>query len=424
MEEEPLVRVVAAGDTHIGRREHNEDAVLIRRELDLYAVADGAGGENAGNMASTLATSALAHYIEEHPDDAKGFDVLGLPNGARRLSRAVHHANQEVLEMARTADRFQGMGTTVVALCVDRHAAVVHLAHVGDSRCYRLRADQLELLTQDHSLANDVLELAPGISDSRARELPSRVITRALGMGKQIRTSMNSLALAPGDRFLLCSDGLTDMLDEEQIADALRQGLRPDATVKLLLDIANAAEARDNVAAVVVDCRSAGPTDWPSPTLRRRPAPPPSGEDDDEPEILIIDGASGPSDGPSDAEGDDDEPELSISGGSEAPASGDDAGDEPEIEISGGTEAPAGKRPIPLAEAEEEVPTQEIEIRILPEGSASAKKVEAVQVLLGQMPAGSRPGSERDPTIPFQRRCEKCGALFDGKANMCPNCWE
>ena len=397
--DEPLVRVVAAGDTHIGRREHNEDAVLIRRELDLFAVADGAGGENAGNMASTLAMSSLAHFFEQSQEDATGFDVIGLPKGARRLSQAVHHANAEIIEMARTAHRYQGMGTTVVAITVDRSAGIVHLAHVGDSRCYRLRASQLELLTQDHSLANDVLELAPAISDERAIQLPSRVITRALGMGPQVRVSVSTLAIMPGDRFLLCSDGLTDMLDEEQIADALRQDLRPDATVKVLLDIANAAEARDNVAAVVVECRSAGPTDWPSPTLRRRPGDP---TDEDEPELLIVDG------------------------GSEPPASAADDDDEPEIEISGGSEPAPAADGIPLAEAEEgdETPTQEIEIRMLPEGSASQEKVEAVQVLLGGITAEHRPGSERDPTVPFHRRCKKCNALFDGKANMCPNCWD
>jgi len=395
--DEPLVRVVAAGDTHIGRREHNEDAVLIRRELDLFSVADGAGGENAGNMASTLAMSSLAHFFEQSLDDATGFDVLGLPKGARRLSQAVHHANAEIVQMARTNDRFQGMGTTVVALAVDRTAAIVHLAHVGDSRCYRVRAGQLELLTQDHSLANDVLELAPHISDERAIQLPSRVITRALGMSDQVRVAVQSHAIVPGDRFLLCSDGLTDMLDEEQIADALRQELRPDATVKVLLEIANAAEARDNVAAVVVECRSAGPTDWPSPSLRRRPGDP---TDDDEPELLIVDG------------------------GSEPPAA-EASDDEPEIEISGGSE-PAPSDGIPLADAEDddETPTQELEIKILPEGSASRQKVEAVQVLLGGISAENRPGSERDPTIPFQRRCPKCEALFDGKANNCPNCWD
>ncbi len=394
--EEPLVRVVAAGDTHIGRREHNEDAVLIRRELDLFAVADGAGGENAGNMASTLAMSSLAHFFEQSTDDATGFDVLGLPKGARRLSRAVHHANAEIVEMARTADRYHGMGTTVVAITVDRKAGIVHLAHVGDSRCYRVRAGQLELMTQDHSLANDVLELAPNISDERAIQLPSRVITRALGMGDQVRVAVQSHAIVPGDRFLLCSDGLTDMLDEEQIADALRQELRPDATVKLLLDIANAAEARDNVAAVVVECRSAGPTDWPTPSLRRRPGDP---GDDDDAELLIVDG------------------------GSEPPAADED--DEPEIEITGGSE-PAPGDDIPLADAEDEddAPTRELEIKILPEGSASQQKVEAVQVLLGGMSAENRPGGERDPTVPFQRRCKKCGALFDGKANNCPNCWD
>ena len=404
---EPLVRIVAAGDTHIGCREHNEDSILIRRELDLFAVADGAGGENAGNVASSLAVSTLAHDFEQTPERASGFDVLGLPWAARRLSQAVHHANTEVVALARSSDKYRGMGTTLVAISVNRIDAIVHLAHVGDSRCYRLRAGHLELLTQDHSLANDVLELAPDLSEERARALPSRVITRALGMGPKVRVTMQSLAITPGDRYLLCSDGLTDMLDEEQIADALRQDLRPDAAVKLLLDIANAANARDNLAAVVLECRSAGTVDWPSPTLRRRLTAPGSNgkteearDEGSEPEIVIIEG-----DDPTD----------------DADVEDDDA---PEIEISGGSDpAPAGDG-VPLAVAEpEEAPTTELSITFLPEGSASSAKRQAVRMVLGEFPADARPGSEKDPTLRYQRTCAKCGSIFDGKASACPNCW-
>lgn len=380
---DPLLRVVTAGDTHIGRRDHNEDAILLRRELGLFVLADGAGGESAGNVASSLATSTIAHEIEQMPT-TRGFDVLGLPLGARRLAAAVQSANAQIVHLARSSDRFQGMGTTVVAALVERDVGIMHLAHVGDSRCYRLRGGHVELLTQDHSLANDVLELTPEISEERARSLPIRVITRALGMSARVRVSMQSHALVPGDRYLLCSDGLTDELDEEQIADALRQSVRPPALVKLLLDIADAPNARDNTAVIVFDTHAIGDVDWPTPPLRARPTKVTQLSD---PEILII--------------------------------------DDPDVEKSVVVEGTA----LPQDLDEDEPPTTElplpgVEIKVLPEGSGNKKGLEAVQMLMKQIPSASRPGEERDPTMRFRRKCPSCGSLYDGKKNACPNCWK
>lgn len=380
---DPLLRVVTAGDTHIGRRDHNEDAILLRRELGLFVLADGAGGESAGNVASSLATSTIAHEIEQMPT-TRGFDVLGLPLGARRLAAAVQSANAQIVHLARSSDRFQGMGTTVVAALVEHDVGIMHLAHVGDSRCYRLRGGHVELLTQDHSLANDVLELTPEISEERARSLPIRVITRALGMSARVRVSMQSHALVPGDRYLLCSDGLTDELDEEQIADALRQSVRPPALVKLLLDIADAPNARDNTAVIVFDTHAIGDVDWPTPPLRARPTKVTQLSD---PEILII--------------------------------------DDPDVEKSVVVEGTA--LPQDLDEDEPpttELPLPEVEIKVLPEGSGNKKGLEAVQMLMKQIPSASRPGEERDPTMRFRRKCPSCGSLYDGKKNACPNCWK
>lgn len=380
---DPLLRVVTAGDTHIGRRDHNEDAILLRRELGLFVLADGAGGESAGNVASSLATSTIAHEIEQMPT-TRGFDVLGLPLGARRLAAAVQSANAQIVHLARSSDRFQGMGTTVVAALVENDVGIMHLAHVGDSRCYRLRGGHVELLTQDHSLANDVLELTPEISEERARGLPIRVITRALGMSARVRVSIQSHALVPGDRYLLCSDGLTDELDEEQIADALRQSVRPPALVKLLLDIADAPNARDNTAVIVFDTHAIGDVDWPTPPLRARPMKITEVSD---PEIMIID-----------------DPEV-----------------EKSVVVQGTT------LPQDLDEDEPpttEIPLPEVEIKVLPEGSGNKKGLEAVQMLMKQIPSEARPGEERDPTMRFRRKCPSCGSLYDGKKNACPNCWK
>ncbi|MEM1418885.1 MAG: protein phosphatase 2C domain-containing protein [Myxococcota bacterium] len=266
-------RLGAAGDTRIGRREHDEDGVLVRADLGLFAVADGAGGHASGRVASRLTLGTIVRRFEasaqSHAEGAP-FDVLGLPAGAKRLSLAVHAANAEVVALASKSEQHSGMASTVVAIYVETARGLVHVAHVGDSRCYRLRGPFLELLTQDHSLANDVLELTPHLPEARARELPSRVVTRALGMEKNVRVSLQTHAIDAKDRFLLCSDGLTDELDEEQIAAALQQTLRPDALVKLLFDVANADEAADNAAALVVDVKGEASRGAPAPALRER----------------------------------------------------------------------------------------------------------------------------------------------------------
>lgn len=383
-----LVRIVAHGDTHIGRREHNEDAILLRRELNLFALADGAGGQNAGNVASSMALTTLGHHFETTEDTTEtGFDVLGLPMGAKRLSAAIHKANAEIVQLAAASQKYQGMGTTIVAASIEPERAVMHLAHVGDSRCYRLRAGIVELLTTDHSLMNDVLELAPELDEEKARSLPTRVVTRALGMSKSVRVSVQSYALAPGDRYLLCSDGLTDQLEEEQIAEALKQDVRPEALVKILFDIAHAPQARDNIAVVVLDVLPTGAADWPSPTLRARPLQqrqPDHLDDDDEPELMIVEH--------------DDDAELTED-------------DEP----FEGDEDEAASEPI-----EEQQTSEFPAVKLVPE--PSPEKAAAIKrVLLHDLP---EPKDERDPTIRFRRSCRHCGADFDGPADVCPFCWK
>ncbi len=399
-----LVRMVAAGDTHIGMREHNEDAILIRREINLFALADGAGGENAGNVASSLALTTLAHRFEEVGSEMPPFDVLGLPAGAKRLSAAIHRANAEIVQLAAASDKYLGMGTTIVAAFVEPDRAVMHLAHVGDSRCYRLRGGIVELLTQDHSLVTDVLELAPDLDEEKASELPTRVVTRALGMGKNVRVAVQSLALAPGDRYVLCSDGLTDQLDEEQIADALAQDVRSDALVKVFMDIAHAPRARDNIAIIVLDVHATGGRDWPSPTLRARPLQQQRQREshDVEPEIAVRGSVPPPAivlndDG--EELGDDSPRELVL----------DDDDDEPELEVEELDD---------VIELESEV--KERAAKLVPE--PSQEKAAAIKkVMLHDM---RTPRDEREPTIRFRRKCRHCDADFDGPADVCPFCWK
>ncbi len=299
--EEPW-RLTAAGDTWIARREHNEDTVLLRPDLGLYVLADGAGGENAGNVASALATTSVTHHFEDTQESAANeplFDDLGLSTGARRVAAAIQRANRDIIEIAKSSHRHHGMGTTVVVAFFDRERGLLHVGHVGDSRCYRLRDGRLELLTQDHTLINDVLELEPSLDPAKAARLPRHVITRALGMSDSVRVSVRTWQVAPKDRYLLCSDGLTDEVEEEQIADALGLASTPEEQVRLLIDLARDAECDDNVAVLVVACDlqpglSSLPKRVPArsrPRPKREaaaPVPTPAARESDYPEIMIV----------------------------------------------------------------------------------------------------------------------------------------
>jgi protein phosphatase len=192
---------------------------------------------------------------------------LGSPT-ARRLATAIHKANGEVVGVARSSNKYKGMGTTVVAACFVAEEQALHVAHVGDSRCYRLRGGVLEQLTHDHSLLNDVIEMRPDIDDAALKRLPRNVVTRALGMDEDIRVSIRSHRVLPGDRYLLCSDGLTDALDDETLSDKLgMQALTPDTVVRALIDAALFCGADDNIAALVL---IADASDQEAPKIQRK----------------------------------------------------------------------------------------------------------------------------------------------------------
>ena len=287
------LKVTAAGLTDIGKvRRHNEDAILLRPDLSLFILADGAGGHNAGNVASALATTAIANFFEAtgHGAEEPDLDAFGLPIAARRLAAALQKANDDILEIAKTSNKLRGMGTTAVAVSCFERSGMIHMAHVGDSRCYRWRDGVLELMTHDHSLINDALEMRPNIDDKALAKLPQNVVTRALGMEPSVRVSMRTHRMLAGDKYLLCSDGLSDTVDEDTISDVLSVDRSPDDIVRGLIQKALEREARDNVAAIVVAASLAdGAVAVPRAAhVVRRPSsmPPPGGGSD--PEIVIL----------------------------------------------------------------------------------------------------------------------------------------
>lgn len=289
----------AAGRTDIGRRrQHNEDVVLVREDLGLFVVADGAGGHNAGEVASALAARSMENFFGatiRATHDLPEFNRLGMPNGARRLSQAVHKANRDVVEIARTSPRHRGMGTTVVATCFSPRSGLMHVAHVGDSRCYRMRDGDFELLTQDHSLLTDVIEQRPELDDDMLARLPKNIVTRAIGLDGQLRVSIRSFSVVEGDRYLLCSDGLSGPVPAQDMARILGQASEtPASLVEQLILRANERGGPDNVAALIIDCRGGHQSALPADSV---PPPPPEvlamvaeaqAEAQAEPELLIL----------------------------------------------------------------------------------------------------------------------------------------
>jgi protein phosphatase len=260
---------------------------LAREDLGVYVVSDGAGGHNAGEVAAEIAVSCIAKYFESTPPETqeeRGLDAFGVPVGARRLSAAIHRANREVIGASKRSEQHRGMGSTVVAAFFSAGAGVLHVAHVGDSRCYRYRAPHLELLTQDHSLVMDVLEQRPDLEAAVLARLPKHVVTRALGMNEQLRVSLSSYAVAAGDRYLLCSDGLSSPVRHDAIAQVLASDADPETMARRLIELANGAGGPDNIAALVVHCSGGRPSE-PAPMPEPLDAAPDSDED---PEILIL----------------------------------------------------------------------------------------------------------------------------------------
>lgn len=285
------VELVGAGETDRGSvRAINEDSVLVRTDLSLYVVADGAGGHNAGNVASAIATTAVAKHIEASESthrDKPERDQFGLWTGARRLCIAVQRANAAVIEIAQTSHKYRGMGTTIVCALFTPSTGRLHLAHAGDSRCYRLRAGRLECLTLDHSMLTDLVEQFPEVEDEVIARLPRKAVTRALGMEPTLRVSVSTSQSLPGDRYLLCSDGLTGEVSEPMIAEALGAPTPASDIAGDLVRLAKEAGGRDNVTALVVECGKGTGQSVPPPL-------PPTRRESRAPDIAVEEVEAGP----------------------------------------------------------------------------------------------------------------------------------
>jgi PPM family protein phosphatase len=226
-----------AGMTDAGRRRRrNEDALVV--EPPVFAVADGMGGAQAGEVASRIAAAVFREFHEADALEAE-----------RRVEAIIQEANRRIHERARADAHASGMGTTVTAALVEGEQ--VAIGHVGDSRAYRIRNGELEQLTQDHSLVADLMR-SGRLSPEEADVHPQRsVITRALGTDPEVDVDTVVLDARPGDMFLLCSDGLTTMLGDDEILNVVRETESLDQAVKALVKSANRRGGEDNVTVIL-----------------------------------------------------------------------------------------------------------------------------------------------------------------------------
>ncbi|CAL62743.1 Putative protein serine/threonine phosphatase [Herminiimonas arsenicoxydans] len=244
-------------------RAHNEDAVEINLEHKIAVLADGMGGYNAGEVASGIATSVFMATLEQRLQQKRrgrltGKFLQGLMVEAATL------ANAQILEAARIQPQFSGMGTTLVA-ALFHHERIV-LAHIGDSRAYRFRRGSLQQLTRDHSQLQEQID-AGLVSPEWARFAPNKnLITRALGVAPQIDVEVNDYPTENDDIYLLCSDGLSDMLSHEQMIDILKSNYSDlDLSCRTLVEAANNNGGRDNISVILAKVESS----WVAPTSLR-----------------------------------------------------------------------------------------------------------------------------------------------------------
>jgi serine/threonine protein phosphatase PrpC len=254
-----VLRLRYAARTDVGmRRNHNEDCFGILEDERLVLVADGMGGHAAGEVASGIATTEVsAFYQRTLSGNGEAWPYEPNPQLSHlenRLVCAFKVANLRIFETARGDGGRRGMGTTLAAAAIEN--GQICIAHVGDSRVYRIHGDSITRLTRDHSLLEQFKEINPGMTREEENNFPHKnVITRALGLNDDVEVEVKRMDLEIGDEYLLCSDGLSGHVTDEEMLEVVRSSEDdlPHAVAKLV-DMANEAGGNDNITVVLVRC--------------------------------------------------------------------------------------------------------------------------------------------------------------------------
>lgn len=246
-------------------RSHNEDSIAADAEIGLAVLADGMGGYNAGEVASGIAVAMLTTEMKQALENQQphAIDGSGTPLAAKLIMENSAKANTAIYQTAKSQPQYTGMGTTLVAaLFYDNRMTV---GHIGDSRLYRLRKDQFEQITRDHSLLQEQIDSGMITKEQARYSQNKNLVTRAVGIDPEVETEVHTYAVEPGDIYLLCSDGLSDMVTDEDIHAALStlQANLPLAA-KQLVQLANDNGGRDNISVILVRVLEefGAPTGW------------------------------------------------------------------------------------------------------------------------------------------------------------------
>ncbi len=246
------MRITSCGITDVGmKRQRNEDNYLINDELRLFVVADGMGGHAGGEYASQIAVTTVEEVLSNIRDE-RHFEDNGRATRdmllQEKLKYAIRLAGKRIYERAQEDTEFRGMGTTALVLYVTDDAGYV--AHVGDSRCYRARADTVEQLTEDHSLVNEQIKAGLINRDAAKSHKLRNIITRSLGYQEEVEIDTQVLTLERGDLYMLCSDGLSNLVEDNELLDMVHQNSFQEAARKLV-DLANRRGGDDNITCVI-----------------------------------------------------------------------------------------------------------------------------------------------------------------------------
>lgn len=253
------MRIRYAAKTDPGlKRSHNEDFFSLLEDEQLFLVADGMGGHACGEVASKMAADVIREFFDRSKNEEATWPYKmdkQLSYLENRMVVAIKLANQRIHEAAAKDLRLKGMGTTVVMgqVAGDKF----YIAHVGDSRCYRVRATGIQQITRDHSLLEDYKDARPDMSDEEQKKFPHKnVITRALGMKDNVQVDVHAEDVTDGDIFILCSDGLSGMVEDQQIGEVVRKAGDLEKAVADLIAAANANGGNDNVTVLALECRA------------------------------------------------------------------------------------------------------------------------------------------------------------------------
>jgi protein phosphatase len=251
------MKIRYAAKTDVGmKRTHNEDYFSLIEDEQLFIVADGMGGHASGEVASKMSAETVSEFYQRTKDEDATWPYKmdrQLSYIENRLACGIKLANYKIYDAASRDIRFKGMGTTIVTslVCGDK----IYVAHVGDSRCYRVRQGGIQQITRDHSLLEDYREAKPDMTEEEQRNFPHRnVITRALGMRETVQVDIKAHQIMDGDVYLMCSDGLSGMVDDPSILRIVSQAKSLERAVAELVDHANRAGGTDNITTLLLQC--------------------------------------------------------------------------------------------------------------------------------------------------------------------------